>query len=280
MIAGEAIVAAGTVSGRAKPDHRSELTTQWVCGERLSAVETEGDWCRVRGPDGYESWAHRGGLLRCDAGEAGRWVEAATARSLGAGLEVVADANGPAGFAPPRLPWGSRVVPGEGIVALPGGIRARVAAGDVVTAAERASRFPPDGQAVATTALSWLGAPYLWGGRTMAGVDCSGFVQAVLGMHGCSMPRDSALQEQRGPPCAGPGAGLPELAAGDLLFYAPDGDVISHVALSLGGTGVVHASATRGCVSVEDLVADEPLARRLLETFAGATRPLADARSG
>lgn len=280
MTAHEALVGAAVTAGRASPDHRAELTTQWLCGERLSTLERSEDWCRVRGPDGYEAWTHRGGIARCESGEAERWTTAASARSLGATLVVDPEAGSPSRTPPRRLPWGAPVLlRDDGGLRLPCGAAARIADGSVVAAAERASRFPPDGAAVAETGLSWLGAPYLWGGRTRAGVDCSAFVQIVYEMHGVPLPRDSTLQKRAGPPCHEPEGKLPRLVAGDLLFFAWEGGPISHVALSAGGTLLVHASATWGCVVVEDLAADAPFPRRLVEGFVAATRPLAAAAS-
>jgi cell wall-associated NlpC family hydrolase len=109
------------------------------------------------------------------------------------------------------------------------------------------------------TARLFLGVPYLWGGRSPLGLDCSGFVQLVYGAAGVALPRDARDQCTRlggiaclrrwpgGPPlraCADGAqargrAGRP--AAGDLLFFGPASGAVTHVALSLGGLRVVHA---------------------------------------
>lgn len=274
------VVEAAWVPGRSEPDQRSEMTTQFLLGEVLGVVDDGGDdggpWLRVRGPDGYAAWVHAGGLGGGSAPDVAGWEEAATARSLGVRLtEAGADETAPAGSLPRYLPWGARVAPADGgRVLLPDGPTAAVEPADgVVTAEERAERFPSDGPSVAETALGWRGVPYLWGGRTREGADCSGFVQAVYGMHGVELPRDSGDQLSAGPAIDDQGGWSP----GDLLFFGDGPDAVTHVALALGGTRVVHAAARNGSVAVDGLEGESPLERRLRRRRVGATRPLAEA---
>ncbi len=136
------------------------------------------------------------------------------------------------------------------------------------------------------SARAWEGVPYVWGGRTECGVDCSGFVQSVYGLHGVRLPRDSRDQRECG---AGrePGAGRAPrgrdrdaLLPGDLVFFAPEGHGITHVAVSLGGARILHAAASNGWVAEEDLEGDRPLARRLAASIVACTRPLARPADG
>lgn len=282
------VVEAAWVPGRREPDQRSEMTTQWLFGEALGVVDVgdDGPWLRVRGPGGYVAWVHEGGLGGGSAPEVAAWEEAASARSLGVRLTPGGGrgASGGARVVPRYLPWGARLVPVDGDrVRLPGGGTAAFDPTDgVVDVPQRAERFPADGESVVDTALAWRGVPYLWGGRTREGADCSGFVQAVYAMHGVALPRDSGDQLAAGSGSAavgreGPaGTGSPR-QPGDLLFFGADPEEVTHVALVVEGTRVVHAAARNGSVAVDDLDGDRALERRLRERLAGATRPLAEA---
>ncbi len=250
--------------------------TEWVCGEVLDLLERREAWGLTRGPDGYEAWVGIGGLALVGADEARGWTAEARLRSVGTELRP-APAEAPAGRAPgasvSRLPWGSRVAPAGEAVRLPDGSRAIPRDPDrLIPESERSRRFPSEADAIVASASTWLGVPYSWGGRTELGADCSGFVQAVHALHGVALPRDSRDQRAAGPE-------LPDswedVRPGDLLFFAPEGRGVTHVALSLGGREILHAAAGNGRVAVDDLAGDAPLARRLHESIVAHTRPTA-----
>ncbi len=114
--------------------------------------------------------------------------------------------------------------------------------------------------------------PYLWGGRTRWGSDCSGFVQAVYRVHGFLIPRDSHQQAGVGEPID-TGSGFGALRPGDLLFFrAADSVQVVHVALSLGGAAILHAAQANGFVSEDDLERDSEFERSLAARFVGARR--------
>ena len=98
-----------------------------------------------------------------------------------------------------------------------------------------AARRKASGEAIAETALMFLGAPYQWGGVTVVGLDCSGLVQAVHRRFGLLLPRNADQQET-----AGREVSLRSAQPGDLLCY---GD---HIAIYLGGGEIVHATEDRG----------------------------------
>ncbi len=233
----------------------SAQISQLVAGRRLELLEQRDDWYRVRGPDEYEGWVHRGYL------DHGADYHARLNRvSLGC---VTIDANG----ARRAMPLGALLEP-----------EARVESGEVVDVADRATRFPVNAAAITQSALDYFeGTSYLWGGITPWGADCSGLVQAVFSLHGVQLRRDAWQQAQQGEPGADD---LLDAETGDLLFFSDrvDGH-ITHVAIALGARRLVHLALGRGGYAVERLDDEsDPYVQKLRERFVHARRVLGSAR--
>ncbi len=277
-----ALVGALWVPARKEPDHRAEMVTQWLCGESLELLERRGNWVRCRGGDAYVAWVPAGALIVPAVDRAG----AAAVRAPEAAVDRAADweetaawslgvpicgPDGERGY----LPWGARVqLCGDGSVELPTGKVVRPSHAEGIVSLEgRSRRFPLTGEAVLATARGWAGVPYVWGGRTDTGADCSGFLQAVFAIHGIALPRDSDLQAEAGVSLSGPGEPLPRLESGDLVFFAPEGEGITHVAISTGETGIIHSSSSNGAVAEDDLASNGRLERMLRRSVVCATRP-------
>lgn len=100
------------------------------------------------------------------------------------------------------------------------------------------------------TAMRFLGVPYVWGGTSFNGVDCSGFVQTVFQRNGITLPRTADGQFEVGKPVA-----MAELEPGDLVFFETYAAGASHVGIFLGGGRFIHASSSDG-VRVDALAED------------------------
>jgi cell wall-associated NlpC family hydrolase len=102
---------------------------------------------------------------------------------------------------------------------------------------------------LAETASSYLGVPYLWGGTTEAGFDCSGLAMAVYQLNGLKLPRSSREQFARGTPVS-----LEEARQGDLVFFATGrSGAVSHVGIYLGDDTFIHAPKRGRRISREKL---------------------------
>ena len=93
-------------------------------------------------------------------------------------------------------------------------------------------------QELVEVAYQYLNAPYLWGGRTPAGIDCSGFTQMVYRLCGFSLPRDSSQQATHGITLSF----IEESEAGDLAFFDNEEGRIVHVGIILQDNYILHAS--------------------------------------
>jgi cell wall-associated NlpC family hydrolase len=100
-------------------------------------------------------------------------------------------------------------------------------------------------QLLARDALHFLGTPYVFGGTSATGFDCSGFVQHVYGMAGISLPRTADAQFDVGHPALG------GPRVGDLVFFETYTDGVSHVGVYLGKGKFVHASSSHGVMVSE-----------------------------
>jgi len=256
-----AIVTAALAPLQSEPRISAARVSEVLHGEVLDVLERREDWLRIRAPDGYIAWLPAGYVATGPVDWAADWQERATARSLSADI-LTTDGRR-------RLPTGARVALRRGVVELADGQRGAVAAGSIRR--EQELRVEARHLALPELAQKWYaGAPYLWGGRTEWGIDCSGLTQAVFAARAIKLPRDTDQQfgVGREVAMASDGAGY---EAGDLLFFAERGRV-SHVALWAGAGRIVHSALSRGGVGGDHLFGSEPRMVRLRDSLVGVRR--------
>jgi cell wall-associated NlpC family hydrolase len=228
----------------------AEQTNQMVYGEQVEVLEEKARWVFVRQMDGYLSWTYRPYLT-----DAPR--PAPTHIVLAAAIEL---RSLPEAAAPivTRLFSGTRVK----VEALKKGWAQVIAnkTGWMPLADLRALDDIPKAIKARRAQLSddsarMLGVPYLWGGTTGNGIDCSGFARLLHQWIGIDIPRDADMQ------CAAAKPVEPPFQPGDLLFFG-EGDSarsITHVGVSLGGWKMIHASRGRNGVYIDDVQQNEHL---------------------
>lgn len=224
-------VIVGTAALRRAPSAEAAMDTQLLLGEAFTVYEARDGWAWGQsGADGYVGYV-AAALLGPPAPAPTHRV-AVPASFLYPRPDIKA---------PPRdiLPMNAKVA----VVAEEERF-AELATGGFVWSGHLATpgRTAQDFVAVAE---QFLHAPYLWGGKTAAGIDCSGLVQTALEAVGVAAPRDSDLQEAAlGVPLSAP-FDLAALRRGDLLFWK------GHVGIMCDGTRLLHANAHHMQVAVE-----------------------------
>jgi len=233
----------------------SERITQAIMGQMVQIEKDEGEWLYVKTWDTYHGWIQS------------RWVSCAlpqpttivTVTSLFTDALRAPDPDGeirtrlvittPLEF----LDKQGRLVH----VRLPDGNDAWVLSGDVeIGHAEKTASLKPVGSELVRTAKRFLGVPYLWGGTTPFGLDCSGFAQLVYKIHGVRLLRDAHMQANDLRAAAVEKA---DLAPGDLVFFAYEEGKVTHVGIALGDGRFIHSTANIG-VTISRLD-DEPYRR-------------------
>ena len=261
------VVAIAAADLRRAPDHASELRSQLLLGECVAVLgeRARGQWLRVTGlEDGYSGWMRAWALVRTSALGVRRWQARARAR-------VVKPLDTLHGEGSPRSPLmpvflGSRLAVrssagGRSVVELPDGRRGVIATASIST------RALPE-ISLAARLRSLTGVPYLWGGRTPAGFDCSGFTQVVLAEQGLRLPRDARDQYRAARRLERGESPRP----GDLVFFARGRESVSHVGIISGPGTFVHC---RGVVREASLNPSNPLCEKdLVAQLRGFVRPV------
>ena len=279
-----AVADLGAAPGRSTGGDR---VTQALLGTVVEVLQERDGWYRVRMPDRYLGWIAGRDVVRIDAAAARAWREGAGARAMVVAKETkvlaapretakalvaatmgtvlpVASAGGGSGFVAVTVPSGATAA---GYVT--GYLPARAVRVYPSAAALAAARG--DAAGVIAVAKQFLGLPYLWGGTSARGFDCSGLTQFAFGIHGYALPRDADQQFASGTPVPD----RSQLKPGDLVFFSTYKPGPSHVGIYIGGGRFIHAGSDGVAINSFDRE-DPDYSASLDQRYLGARRVLTD----
>lgn len=204
--------------------HEAEMTSQLLFGETVHIIETVDNlWYRVRASlDGYEGWCQQSHIVQVD-------LPVGSPPLLTADWHSTILYNG----SPMQVPYGSSLTGFAEGKALWGGDELAFA-GPIWDPAVAIR----DADTIMALASKFINTAYLWGGRSVFGVDCSGFTQTVFRFLGLALPRDAYQQAMQGTMVDF----LQQVRCGDLAFFDDDNGRIIHVGLLLSEGELIHAA--------------------------------------
>lgn len=218
---------------RSSSADKSEMVSQLLFGELVEILEQKGTWLRIRCLwDNYLGWVDRKQIQVLTPTEKDRY-ESNVAYSLEIIQGIMAD-----DFSLP-VTLGACFADFDGIH-FSFNNRNCTFSGQAINP----TAIRPNSELLLKIARRYLHAPYLWGGRSPLGIDCSGFTQMVFKLIGIKMPRDAYQQVERGRLIDF----IEQAQPGDLAFFENRKGKITHVGLIMADGRIIHAS---GCVRID-----------------------------
>lgn len=214
---------------RKEPSDRSEMVTQLLFGDHFEVQEVLGSWCRIRiAYDGYECWIDKKQFqpIQQHTYDILNTSEIFCANEL---VQVITHNNTKQLFpimiasSLPNFDNGECAIENQSYL---------------YDGAYINGTLPFTKSGILDIAMMYLNAPYLWGGKTPFGIDCSGFTQMVYKLNGIRLKRDAYEQAEQGETLSF----VEEAEPGDLAFFDNDEGRIVHVGIVMENNKIIHAS--------------------------------------
>lgn len=246
----QGVIRVSVANLRSNPAHSAELATQATLGTPVKIYKREGDWYLIQTPDLYISWVDHGGLEPMAEQDFSRWKSVPKLIFLGTygnsyatpdvGSQTVSDLV--AGDILEKIGEEGNFYQ----VSYPDGRMAYVDKNASKPYEEWLTSIKPTQESLVATSKTLMGLPYLWGGTSPKGVDCSGFTKTIYFLNGMVIPRDASQQIATGQEVDST-RNFEKLQPGDLLFFgkrATDSTKarVVHVGMWIGNNEFIHSS--------------------------------------
>jgi len=211
---------------RRAPSDTSEIVSQLLFGEPIEVQEYGRPWVKIQSYlDGYEGYIDGKHILPLTPKELKKWSDSKIYLATP--------------FSYLQTPWGKQLISKGSLV----GDSPQFKIGDFDF--ELHASPLSSSNDLWENALDYLNSPYLWGGKSIFGIDCSGFTQAIFRLQGINLPRDAYEQEELGESIE-----FSESKSGDLAYFTNKEGKVIHVGIIGENNQIIHAS---GRVRIDEL---------------------------
>jgi cell wall-associated NlpC family hydrolase len=244
---------------RGQPAHSSELVTQATLGTPVKIFKEEGDWYLIQTPDKYISWVDKGGIVPLAREKYAAWKSSLKVIYTSTLGHTYTEPNVDSQVISDMVAGGILEQIGEEnefyYVVFPDGRKAYVHKKESMDYDSWLAALNPSQESLVSTSKTLMGVPYLWGGTSTKGVDCSGFTKTIYFLNGIVVPRDASQQIHTGTEIDAV-KDFDKLEPGDLLFFGkPATDTtkerVVHVGMWIGNNEFIHSAGRVHISSVD-----------------------------
>lgn len=244
---------------RSEPSHPAQLATQATLGMPLRVLKKQSGWYLVQTPDDYLSWIDSGGLQLMDKESYANWKSSEKLIYIDTYGYAYEEPSASSSMVSDLVSGSILKMTGTRdnfyTVAYPDGRKGYVSRSEAQPFDQWKSSVSASEERLVETARTMMGVPYLWGGTSAKGVDCSGFTKTIYFMNGWVIPRDASQQVHAGE-SIDTSEGFDNLRPGDLLFFgrpATDSSPqrVVHVGMWIGDNEFIHSSGRVKISSVD-----------------------------
>jgi SH3-like domain-containing protein len=260
---------------RSEPSHGAEMLSQALLGTPVKIIKKSGGWFMIQTPDNYLGWTNSDAVETQSDEMHNKWKNSSRLIYIEKFGDVYTDKQ--AKEIVSDITAGCIVI-NDGVdngfyrLVFPDGRKGFAAVKQFLPFDEWATGTQPDAGNLIQTAFRFTGTPYLWGGTSAKGLDCSGFVKTVYYLNGLILARDASLQIRHGYEIPAY-QNLDSLQKGDLLFFGSlrNGKLrATHVGMFIGNTEFIHEPGMVRLNSLDSTRANFSRFRK--NTFIGARR--------
>lgn len=245
---------------RSAPKHSAELSTQALLGMPLLILKKQGSWLLVQTPEKYIAWTNSGSVQLMNQHEFSFWKDSDKVIYLETyGFAESEDGGRISDLVAGNILKYQNRTDEYWEVAYPDGRIGRIISNEAIDLLTWSENIQRSDSSIIQAARQLMGVPYLWGGTSSKGVDCSGFTKTIYLLHGLVLPRDASQQVHSGV-LVDSLKDFSTLEVGDLLFFGrvneDRSEKVIHVGLWIGNDQFIHASGDVHVSSMDSLDAN------------------------